>query len=542
MPPYDQPTVSHSPYGGPSPYERLRALVRLERGELGAIVVYGALVGLTTLAVPVAAQALVTSVAMGTLRQPVAALTVLLMVVLGFSAALRVAQVKLVELLQERLFVRSALELAWKLPRTTPDAFGGCHGPEQVNRFLDTVGVQKAVAGLLLDGLAIALQLVVGLALLGFYHPFLLAFDVLLIAALVFVVFVLGRRGVTTSVAASKAKYAVASWLQEIARHPVGFRSEAGQTFALSRADGLLVTYLKKRREHFQIVLRQTVGALALHVFASASVLGLGAILVLNEQLTLGQLVAAELVVNAVAAGISKLGKQFETYYDLLASLDKVGQLTDIATEREDGARLEGHGPLRLVVEGGEAGERFEVAPGTQVVVPARLAGRSNGALDAAFGLAVESDVRVDGVPLTELSLGDYRSAVAIVRGPDLFEGSVSDNVRLGREEVTLADVRRAIERVGLGDVVARLPSGLQSPLTSYGGPLTGEQSTRVAIARALAGRPRLLLLDGALDALPDDARAAIVEALVDCRGVVSVVVSTARADVMSALAPRSAS
>lgn len=518
-----------------APFERLRALVRLERGDLAAIAVYGALVGLTTLAVPVAVQALVTSVAMGTLLQPVAVLTILLTVVLGFSAALRVGQVRLVELLQERLFVRAALELAWKLPRSSPGAFEGRHGPEQVNRFLDIVGVQKAAAGLLLDGLAVALQLLVGLALLGFYHPFLLAFDVLLVASLVFVVFVLGRRGVATSIAESKAKYEVVAWLQELARHPLTFRSAAGQGLALSRADGLLVAYLEKRRAHFAIVLRQTVGSLAVHAFASASVLGLGAVLVLNAQLTLGQLVASELVVNAVVAGVAKLGKHLETYYDLLTSLDKLGHLTDLPTEREGGAPLEGDGPLSVVVDE-DGGGRLEVPAGACVVVE-----RASAPLEAAFGLVPDADVRVDGVPLTELSLSELRGAVALVRGPELFEGTVADNVRVGREDVSLADARRALERVGVDGVVARLPSGLQSSLTSHGAPLTREQATLVALARALAGRPRLLLLDGALDGLADGARARVLEALA-ARGPLSVVVSTGRADVAAALAGGGAS
>ncbi len=522
-----------------TPYERLRELVRLERGDIAAIVVYAALVGLTTLAVPVAVQALVTSVAMGTLLQPVAVLTVLLTVVLGFSAALRVGQVRLVELLQERMFVRTALELASNLPRTSRAALQGVYGPEQVNRFLDVVVVQKAAAGLLLDGLSVALQLLVGLALLGFYHPFLLAFDVVLIAALFFVVAVLGRRGVATSIAESKSKYAVLAWLQELARHPVTFRSDIAQGFARERADALLLGYLAKRRDHFRVVLRQTVGALAVHTIASASVLGLGAVLVLNAQLTLGQLVASELVVNAVVAGVSKLGKHLETYYDLLTSLDKLGHLSDLTTERLDGSPLEGEGPLGVGVElfdEPSGGARVEVVAGGCTVVPTPDAGAS-ALLDAMYGFAPEADVRVNGVPLSELSLGSYRGAVALVRGPAIFDGTVSDNVRAGRDDVSLADVRHALSSVGLESVVARLPSGIHSPLTTYGAPLTREQATRLAIARGLVGRPRLLLLDGVLDALPDAPRGSIVAALAGARGAVSVVVTTTRADVAGALA-----
>ncbi|MBK6460912.1 MAG: ABC transporter ATP-binding protein [Myxococcales bacterium] len=516
-----------------TPHQRLRELVRLERDDIWAIAVFGALVGLTTLAVPVAVQALVTSVAMGTLLQPVAVLTVLLTIVLGFSAALRVWQVKLVELLQERVFVRASLELASKLSHASPGAFEGRHGPEQVNRFLDVVTVQKALAGLLLDGLAVGLQLVVGLGLLGFYHPLLLAFDVVLIGALIFVIFVLGRRGVSTSVGESKAKYAVVAWLQEVARHPVAFRSENAQRFALARADERLMYYLERRREHFRVVLRQTIGSLTVHTFASASVLGLGALLVLQSQLTLGQLVASELVVNAVVAGVSKLGKHLETYYDVVTSLDKLGHLTEISTEREDGEPLEGSGPLRVELE--RASGRVAVRAGECLVLSAARQ-ETSGELGALYGLAEDADVRVDGVPLTEVSLPSYRDAVALVRGPEVFNGSVLDNVRMGRPNVSQSDVRRALAAVGLEDTVARLPAGLNTELTTYGLPLTSEQGTRIALARGLAGGPRLLLLDRVLDGLPEAALAAVVSTLVGARGTQSLVVSTSRPDVATAL------
>ncbi len=524
---------AHDAHHEKTPAARLRELLSVERADVWAIVVYGALVGLASLALPIAVQALVSSVAMGTMLQPVAVLTVVLTIVLSFSAGMRVAQVKLVELLQERLFVRAAVRLTTRFSRVTLDGFGGDHGPEQANRFMDVLTIQKAASGLLLDGLGIALQLVLGLALLAFYHPFLLAFDALLIGALLVVVFVLGRNAVPTAIAESKAKYGVVAWLEEISRHVHTFRSHSGRAFALERTDALLNEYLGARRRHFRILLRQVVGSLALHTGASAGVLGLGAVLVLQQQLTLGQLVAAEIVVNSVVAGIAKIGKHLESYYDLLAALDKVGHIEEVPTEREGGSAPEGTTPIGVSIEW--HGQRIDVFPGERLAV--RNGAESGGALllDNLFAFRDDGAVRIDGVPSAELSLSAYREHVALVRGPEIFAGTVADNVRVGRKDITLADARRALRDVGLDETVAGLPKGIHSALSTYGAPLSPDESTRLVLARALAGRPRLLLLDGTLDGLSDHARTSMLAWLEAKRGDLTVILATNRADVESA-------
>jgi putative ABC transport system ATP-binding protein len=482
-------------HGHATPFDRVRALVSAEKSDVLVIAVYGALVGLTTLAVPVAVQALVSSVGLGTVLQPIVVLTVLLTLVLAFAGFLRVAQAKLVELLQERLFVRSALDLAARLPSRDDLAEGG-HGPEQVNRFLDVVTVQKSAAGLLLDGLALVLQLVLGLALLAFYHPLLLAFDVILIAAVVFVVLVLGRRGPSTSITESKAKYTVLAWLEEVARHPSTFRAESARTFALETTDRKLGDYLAARRQHFRILLRQIVGSLILHTLASSLLLGLGAWLVLQGQLSLGQLVAAELVVTAVVSGVAKLGKHLESYYDLVAALDKLGHLAEMKTEPSRGAPIADVGALSLTLRFDGKAHAFLPASRT------RLSGEGASELLAALYGEGNPELRVEGAPIAEVELGSYRDLVARVKEPEVFEGTVLENVRVGRADITVADARNALETVGLGARIAGLPDGIHSAIEPAGANLSHADALRLTLARALARKPRLLLLDGTLERL----------------------------------------
>ena len=255
---------------------------------------------------------------------------------LTFAAALRGLLSYVVEILQRRLFVRLVADLAYRLPRVRGTAFDGMHAPELVNRFFEIVTVQKAASSLLLDAVSIILQTFVGMAVLAFYHPFLLGFDLVLLMLIAFITFGLGRGAVKTAVNESIAKYAVGAWLEELVRHPTAFKLHSGHQFALDRSDRLTVDYLDARKKHYRIVLRQLLFALGLQATVATALLGLGGWLVIQGQLTLGQLVAAELIVTVIVGSFAKMGKHLESFYDLLASMDKLGHLFDLPTERHD--------------------------------------------------------------------------------------------------------------------------------------------------------------------------------------------------------------
>ena len=165
------------------PLFRLIGLLRPEKKDLWVILVFSIVVGVLALASPVAVEALVNTVAFGRYLQPVIVLAILLFTFLAFAAAMRALITLLAEIVQRRLFVRVVEDLAYRLPRVRQQAFDEEYGPELVNRFFDVVTVQKAIAALLLDGISIVLQTIIGMAVLAFYHPFLLGFDIALSTA-----------------------------------------------------------------------------------------------------------------------------------------------------------------------------------------------------------------------------------------------------------------------------------------------------------------------------------------------------------------------
>ena len=523
----------------PSPLRRTRQLLELDRQDVIVIVVYGVALGLLSLAVPIAVQSLVNTVAFGSLIQPLVVLTVLLAVALIGSAILRALQVRIVEMLQRRLFVRIVAEISSRLPRVSATALQAANGPELLNRFFDVFTTQKSVASLLLGGIDALLVALVGLVVLAFYHPMLLAFDIVLIIGAVIVLIPLGRGGTRSSVEESKAKYAVAGWLEEMARHPLSFKLAGGQEFAMERAQGLARSYLHKRERHFQVVFRQLIGALTIEVVASVALLALGGVLVIERQLSLGQLVAAELIVTAVVASIAKLGGKVEIFYDLIAAVDKLGDIFDLPLERANGeSPPPGQGSQgRLVLEQVEldlddgrssAPVSLKIDPGAWIGLSGSSERVTTSLVDAVFGLNSprSGTIEIDGHDVRDLALTDVRSRVTLVRGTEILPGSIADNLHAADPELSADQAWDALRRVGLDRWVKDSALGMDTQLLPHGAPLTRTQGLALTIARALAGKPSILILDRTLDRLGPSERARVLDALSAVRDISVLLVS----------------
>lgn len=511
----------------PSPLRRAWQLLALDRQDILVIVIYGVALGLLSLAVPVAVQSLVNTVAFGSLIQPLVVLTILLAVALIGAAILRALQVRITEMLQRRLFVRIVTEIGGRLPRVSAGALRAANGPELLNRFFDVFTTQKSVASLLLGGIDAILVALVGLIVLAFYHPALLAFDLILIVGAVLVLIPLGRGGTRTSVAESKAKYAVAGWLEEMARHPLSFKLAGGPPLAQQQVERLARTYLDKRDLHFRVVFRQLIGALSIEVIASVALLAVGGLLVIGRELSIGQLVAAELIVTAVVASIAKLGGKVEVFYDLVAAVDKLGEILDLPLERSGGEEPDpkdgpmGHlvvRDLQLLVSEPEPvsmelrrGERLCLSGATQT---------TDRIVDAIFGLepAQSGIIEIDGHDARDLALREVRRRIALVRGAEIFPGSILDNLRAANETLSAEEAWDALRRVGLAGAVKALPEGLQTRILHDGTPLSRTQTITLTMARAIAGKPSIFILDRTLDQFDPEEVARILDRLLTTR------------------------
>jgi ABC-type bacteriocin/lantibiotic exporter with double-glycine peptidase domain len=390
--------------------------------------------------------------------------------------------------------------------------------------------VQKVAALLLLDGISVILGAAIGLIVLAFYHPFLLGFDLILLLSMTLIIYLLGRGAITTAVQESISKYDVAGGLEEIARAPLTYKVDGGADFAMDRADASTRRYLSARRRHFAVLMRQIIFALGLQAIASSALLGLGGYLVIQEQLTLGQLVAAELIIATVLASFTKLGKHLEAWYDLMAAMDKLGVLVDLPLERTDGEvhrEADGRGAslkLRNVSYAYDTHHDvlhhldLEVKAGERLAIIGPSGSGKSTLVDLIYGLRQPSggSIELDGTNTRDLRLESLRAEIAMVKGLEVIEDTILENVRVGRLWLSLGDVRRSLEAVGLLEEVTDLPDGLHTFLSSKGAPLSLGQARRLMIARAIAGDPRLLIVDEGLDGMDLDIRRRIFDTLFD--------------------------
>ena len=143
-----------------------------------------------------------------------------------------------------------------------------------------------------------------------------------------------------------------------------------------------------------------------------------------------------------------------------------------------------------------------------------------------------EGLLEFDGLDARSLDRSATRLELAYVGQAEIFADNVAENIRVGRSDLSAADVRRALEMVGLADEVARLPQGVATPIASDGRPLSANAVSRLSIARALAGKPRLLLINGILDALDLSDCPQLIDSLFDRSAPWSLVVVTTRDDI----------
>lgn len=493
-------------------------LLHGEARDIAVIFLYALAVGLCTLAVPVGVQAIVNSVAFGVILQPLIVVTSLVGAVLLFAGTMRVLQLTVVEILQRRLIVRLSLSLASRIPHVEFEQFQHKYGPEYVLRFMEAFSAQKTVSALLVDGIALFFQVSVGLILVSFYHPFFLGFAIILTIAGVIVMLPLGVGAINAANKTSDAKYDIVTWLQDLARVPLLYKSNRGDAFAMEHADDLVQRYLLWRGRYFRVLLRQVIGGVGLQVVASTLLLGLGGWLVIKQQLTLGQLVAAELVVGVVLTGISRFGRYLDKFYELCASEAKLDGIFDVPIEKQTGSFFSpASSAARLRLSDVTMRHEMEstpilsnvsltIDPGEKVAIWGANGSGKSYLANCIYRISnpMSGRVEIDGHDVREVHPLELRSEIALVRRLDLFHGSIEENLTLMKESISPRRLRDALSLVGVLEDVYSLPQGVKTILKGHAHPLSKGQAARLVIARAVLMEPRLMILDGILDGIDE--------------------------------------
>lgn len=512
-----------------SPTARVGELLLLEKGNIGLVYAYATLTGLFSLTLPLGVQAIIGLVSGGLFLQPIAILIALVVLGTALTGVLQVLQLAAVERIQQRVFARIALEFSLHVPRVNLEQNLKGDLPERMNRFFEVVTIQKSLGKLLTSSTTALLQVIFGLLLLTFYHPSFTLFGLGLIAVLVLIVRITGPRGLETSLMESKYKYRAVHWLEEVARTVAAFKAAGRATPALDRMDGHVSGYLRYRQRHFRVLVTQAMAAVGFKTIVTGALLILGSVLVIQRQITLGQFVAAELVIVTVLAGTERVVASLADVYDLLTAVYKLGGVTDLRVEKVGGLNVEADTrgvAVRLEnlsytyptsVRPALQGISLRAAPGERIAITGADGSGASTLLAVLSGMlpGYTGTVQIDGITMRDLDPASLRARVGMMSSTnELFEGTVEENVALGRPGIGPAEVMRALARVGAAEAVQDLPLGLRTPVASAGRGVPSTLRVRLLVARAIVANPRLVLLDETLATVEPAARQELLTAL----------------------------
>ena len=319
----------------PSPLQRLIRLLVNEKKDIGYVYLYAMVTGVISLSLPLGIQAVFNLVSGGVVFSSVYLLIGVVILGILITGLLLVAQMALVEMLQQRIFVKAAFEFTYRLPRIDPDALSGYYPPELMNRFFDVLTIQKGLPKLLIDLTSAAVQIVFGLILLSAYHPIFVGFGVLIVLTILLISRVYGPSAVRTSLDESNYKYKVVAWLEEMASNLPAYRHQQDNPESINKMDDLVAHYITHRNRHFSVLKRFFYSSVAFKTVVTGGLLIVGTALVVGRQMSLGQFVAAELIIILITSSVDKLMSGIDTVFDMLTAVEKIGYVTDLPLNNE---------------------------------------------------------------------------------------------------------------------------------------------------------------------------------------------------------------
>lgn len=528
--------------------QKLLKILQLDKKDVSAIYFFAILNGLIALVLPLGIQSIVSFVLAGTISTSIVILVLIVLIGVFFNGLVQVRQMQVIEKVKQKIFTRYTLEFADKIPKLNIQKLDKYYLPELFNRYFDVPSLTKSIDKLLLDIPTAVIQICFGLLLLTFYHPIFIGFGLLLLVTVVVIVRFTSAQGLETSMRASDYKYQIAGWLQEMSRVIKNFKFSKNTRLHISKTDSLVTEYLGARTEHFKILLIQYWSLIAFKIIITAAMLIVGVILLVDNEINVGQFIAADIVILAIIASVEKLITTLDKIYDTLTSIQKISKVIDSEVEKNGSLDLPN---LNIGVEIDFKDVYFSYQDNEKVLDRVNMhikagelvciSGNSGSGKSSLLRLITgafdnyEGNVLIDNVPVQNYHLRNLRSQIGVlINQQDIFNGTLLENLTLGNPNIHINDVTAMADKLGLKEFIQGYKHGYDAVIDPLGKRLSASIRQEILLVRALIGKKRLLLLESPFSNLDPQERINLMEHLQQEKKHTTIIITSNDASVQS--------
>ena len=486
-------------------------LLAPDKVEVRNIYIFAIFSGVLSLGLPLGIQMIINFIQLGQLSASWFLLVGLVVFAIGFSGTLNILQLRITETLQQRVFARSALEFAYRIPKLKLEKLRAYYNPEFNARFFDTLTIQKAISKLLIDFMAASLQILFGLILLAFYHNFFILFGIVIVVLLYAIIRYTSKAGYQTSLKESSQKYSITNWLNEVNNAKTSFRNSSTE-LNLIQADIKLHNYLDARKRHFGVLVLQYRYLIIFKILIALSLLIVGGVLVVNQQMNIGQFVAAEIIIVLLLSSLEKIILNLDLVYDVLTSIEKIGQVTDFPIEQENGNHEfqpnENGTQLELKNLSYHADElnssiledcSFVNLPGQKTCIVSDSSVSTSVLFLIILGQfeEFEGHVYLNNLPIENVSRNSVKKIIGTFLSTDkLVYGTIAENIHFGNESISLPEIVEVCNQLNLESFIDGVDNKYNAVINPDFNFIPQDIQTKILIARALILKPKLVLME----------------------------------------------
>jgi ABC-type bacteriocin/lantibiotic exporter with double-glycine peptidase domain len=508
-----------------SSLKKFYKILLLDKQDISSIYAFAILAGIVQLSLPLGIQTIISFVMAGSVSTSIVVLIVLVVFGTFLNGLLQVRQLEIIEKLKQKIFLRYGLEFSDRLPKLDTEKLDKYYLPELVNRFFDTISLQKGLDKLLLDLPAAIIQTLLGLLLLAFYHPIFIGFGALMLLIIILILRYTSPQGLTLAVQSSDYKYQVASWLQETARAVKSFKY-SNSTLNVDKADHLIGKHLDARTQYFKVLLVQFWSLISFKIVITAAMLIVGTLLLVDQQINVGQFIAADIVIITIIGSVEKLILSLDKVYDALVSIEKLSKVTEAELESDGTLILDNTVEKGIAIEFRNTSYSFEagkkIIDNVNYTIPAGqlvfISGASGSGKSTLLRLLTgtlknfEGGILIDNQPIKSYNLQSLRVVTGmLLNNQDIFHATIKENITMGNAAIDVVEMSQYIETLGLTDFIQSHSAGYDYVLDPSGKKLPKTIKQKILLIRSLLDKKRLLLLEEPFENLDEPSRKALL-------------------------------